>query len=68
MCHLVICIAPVPCDIQNNCSPNGNCEWVESELRNRCVCNPGFFGTGIDCYEQEVSCLDVSVAMRFESN
>lgn len=55
-----IFLFPVPCDVLHNCHPNANCEWVEAELRNRCVCNPGYEGNGIECIVHEVSCLDVS--------
>lgn len=51
----------LPCDVDNNCSPYGECLWVESELRNKCVCNPQYEGNGYECTEVEVSCLDVSV-------
>lgn len=52
---------PVPCDVENNCNQNAQCEWVESELRNKCVCRPGFEGDGFECVEREVSCLFVSL-------
>ncbi|KAG4067397.1 hypothetical protein HA402_011951, partial [Bradysia odoriphaga] len=47
----------LPCDIENNCSPYAQCEWVESELRNKCVCNPQYEGNGYVCTEVEVSCI-----------
>lgn len=50
----------LPCDIENNCSPYAQCEWVESELRNKCVCNPQYEGNGYVCTEVEVSCIYVS--------
>lgn len=49
----------LPCDVENNCSPNAQCEWVESELRNKCVCNPQYEGNGYTCTEMEVSCIYV---------
>lgn len=62
----------VPCDVLHNCHPYANCEWVEAELRNRCVCSPGYEGNGIECSPHEVSCLDVSlhdlVALSFRPN
>lgn len=50
----------LPCDVENNCSPYAQCEWVESELRNKCVCNPQYEGNGYVCTEVEVSCIYVS--------
>lgn len=50
----------VPCDIENNCGSHASCEWVESELRNKCICDSGYEGNGYECVEQEVSCLFVS--------
>lgn len=50
----------MPCDVENNCSPYAQCEWVESELKNKCVCNPQYEGNGIVCTEVEVSCIYVS--------
>lgn len=49
----------MPCDVENTCHRNANCEWVESELRYKCVCNPGFEGDGYECIEREISCLFV---------
>lgn len=49
----------MPCDVENNCHQNAHCEWVESELRNKCVCKPGFDGDGYACVEREISCLFV---------
>lgn len=51
----------LPCDVENNCSPYAQCEWVESELRNKCVCNPQYEGNGYVCTEVEVSCIYVSI-------
>lgn len=47
----------VPCDVENDCHINANCEWVESETRNKCVCIPGYEGNGYDCVERDISCL-----------
>lgn len=55
------CYFAVPCDVENTCHQNAKCEWVESELRNKCVCNPGYDGNGYECIEREVSCLFVSI-------
>uniref|UniRef100_A0A182JJM2 Nidogen n=1 Tax=Anopheles atroparvus TaxID=41427 RepID=A0A182JJM2_ANOAO len=46
------------CDVENNCSPNANCEWRDNVYRYECICNPGFDGNGYTCVEKEVSCLD----------
>lgn len=47
--------------MENTCHQNAKCDWVESEMRNKCVCNPGYEGDGYECVEHEVSCLIVSV-------
>lgn len=56
----------MPCDVENNCHHNANCEWVESELHNKCVCNPGYEGNGYECVEKEISCLFVSSEFNFK--
>lgn len=57
-------IVPVPCDTENNCHENASCEWDEAELRNKCVCKPGFDGNGYQCIEREISCLFVSISIE----
>lgn len=54
----------LPCDVENNCSVYAQCEWVESELRNKCVCNPQYEGDGYVCTEVEVSCIYVGFLLR----
>lgn len=61
-------VISVPCDIENNCNPYAQCEWVESELRNRCVCNPQYEGNGYECTEVEVSCIYVGVIRVISSS
>lgn len=56
---ILLCFT-VPCDVENTCHQNANCIWIESELRNKCVCNPGYDGNGYKCEEHEVSCIVVS--------
>lgn len=50
----------VPCDVEDNCSPNAKCDWVEELQRSICKCHPGFEGDGHKCTELEVSCVTVS--------
>ncbi|XP_031633983.1 nidogen [Contarinia nasturtii] len=47
----------LPCDAESNCHENAECNWIESELRNKCVCKPGYEGDGYECVEREISCL-----------
>lgn len=51
----------IPCDVENNCDPNANCEWIEIELTNKCVCNPRYEGDGYSCTEIELSCIYVNI-------
>lgn len=54
----------VPCDVENDCSPNASCEFIETVYRHKCVCREGFVGDGHECVEQEESCNIVSIGQE----
>ncbi|KAG6798951.1 nidogen-2 [Apis mellifera caucasica] len=48
-----------PCDVEDNCSPNGFCNIDAEKQKYVCVCLPGFIGDGYTCYpDAEVTTTD----------
>lgn len=39
----------VPCDAEYNCDVHATCEWIESDLANKCICKEGYTGDGYEC-------------------
>lgn len=50
-----------PCNVDNNCNRNANCEWSELEQTFQCVCNPGYDGDGYFCEEKPISCAEEDI-------
>ncbi|XP_017755219.1 PREDICTED: nidogen-2 isoform X2 [Eufriesea mexicana] len=38
------------CNVEDNCSPNGICNFDAERQRHVCICLPGFIGDGYTCY------------------
>uniref|UniRef100_A0A0N5ASY8 Protein kinase C-binding protein NELL2 n=1 Tax=Syphacia muris TaxID=451379 RepID=A0A0N5ASY8_9BILA len=55
-----VCVKNNSCQINNPCSSNADCVQENHELK--CICKPGFFGNGFQCYDidecQETSEVD----------
>ncbi|XP_031368253.1 nidogen isoform X4 [Apis dorsata] len=48
-----------PCDVEDNCSPNGFCNHDAEKQKYVCICLPGFIGDGYTCYpDAEVTTTD----------
>ncbi|XP_034945839.1 nidogen isoform X2 [Chelonus insularis] len=41
-----------PCNLANNCSPQGTCTYDTDRQHHICICLPGFVGDGYTCYAQ----------------
>lgn len=54
----------MPCDLEDTCSKNANCSWLEMEASYVCQCNPGFTGDGYTCVEEIASCINVSIIVN----
>ncbi|XP_015113339.1 nidogen-2 isoform X5 [Diachasma alloeum] len=42
-----------PCNLANNCSPQGECTYDHQKQSHVCLCLPGFVGDGYNCYAEQ---------------
>ncbi|XP_063989907.1 nidogen isoform X2 [Diachasmimorpha longicaudata] len=42
-----------PCNLANNCSPQGECTYDHQKQSHVCLCLPGFVGDGYNCYPEQ---------------